>query len=256
MRKVHLILSDGMRPEAMEACGNPYVKELLDSSLVKLHAKTVMPSVTLPCHMSLFHSVDPTRHGIATNTYVPQVRPIRGLFEVLKANRKKSGFFYDWHELRDLARPGSVAVESFFQGDTYGYEQTMPKVLEASLKAWKEDDLDFAFTYFGWSDGAGHGKGWMTEEYLRAVSGAFDCIRQLIENAPEDCVTIVTADHGGHDRTHGTTMDEDMLIPIIIHGAGLQGIIEQEASIKDLAPTIVKLLGCEPDEDWEGVSLL
>ena len=40
-----------------------------------------MPSVTLPCHMSLFHSVDPDRHGITTNGYVPQVRPIKGMFD-------------------------------------------------------------------------------------------------------------------------------------------------------------------------------
>lgn len=58
--KVLLALLDGMRP---------------DSITNVPEAQTVFPSVTLPCHISLFHSVDPDRHGITTNTYTPQVRP-------------------------------------------------------------------------------------------------------------------------------------------------------------------------------------
>ena len=256
MNKVQLILVDGMRPQAMEACGNPYVKELLESSLVSMHARAVMPSCTLPCHMSLFHSVDPNRHGIVTNTYMPQVRPIRGLFEVLHAQNKKTAMFYDWEELRDLARPGNLARAAFFSGKIDGFEQTQAKVFEASKKAMAEEDLDFTFTYFGWTDMAGHGQGWMGSEYLRAVRDAFDRIRELIACAPADCVTIITADHGGHDRTHGTEMEEDMQIPVIVHGAGVRGILDREVSIKDLAPTITKLLDCQPDPEWEGVSLV
>ena len=85
MKKVVLILVDGMRPESLALCGNPFVKEMEAHSTYTLKGTTVMPSVTLPCHMSLFHSVAPQRHGILTNTYVPQVRPIRGICEVMKA---------------------------------------------------------------------------------------------------------------------------------------------------------------------------
>ena len=96
MKKVVLILVDGMRPESLEACGHPFVKEMLAHSVYTLKGQTVMPSVTLPCHVSLFHSVPSERHGILTNTYVPQVRPIRGICEVLKAAKKKSALFYNW----------------------------------------------------------------------------------------------------------------------------------------------------------------
>ena len=103
--KVILILVDGMRPDGMMGCGNPFAEKLIKESTYSLKAQTVMPSVTLPCHMSLFHSVDPTRHGIVTNTYVPQVRPIEGLFDRLDKFDKKCAFFYTWEELRDLSRP-------------------------------------------------------------------------------------------------------------------------------------------------------
>lgn len=62
--KTLLILCHGMRPDSIE-------------------------NSPLPCHMSLFHSVDPGRHGITTNIYMPQVRPVMGLCEVLNQSGKK-----------------------------------------------------------------------------------------------------------------------------------------------------------------------
>jgi len=255
MAKVQLILVDGMRPESLSACGNEYAAWLLENSLYTLKARTVMPSVTLPCHMSLFHSVDPARHGITTNTYMPQVRPIDGLCECLKASRK-CGIFYNWEQLKDLARPGSPAASGFFSGRYYGYEEANQMVTEASIRDMAALDLDFTFTYLGWVDEAGHAEGWMGAEYLRSVDESFKCIKRMIEAAPEDCVTIVIADHGGHDRHHGTEMPEDMIIPVIIHGKGLKGEMQGEVSIKDIAPTIAALLGCAPALEWEGKNLL
>lgn len=84
MKKVILILVDGLRPDAVVNCGNPYGKELLKKGSYSLEAETVYPSVTLPCHVSLFLSVPPERHGTTTNTYTPQVRPINGLCEQLR----------------------------------------------------------------------------------------------------------------------------------------------------------------------------
>ena len=95
-QKVILVLVDGMRADSVKACGNAYVEELLATGTSTLSAQTVTPSVTLPCHMSLFHSVDPDRHGIVTNLYTPQVRPVEGLFERLDIVGKKSSMFYTW----------------------------------------------------------------------------------------------------------------------------------------------------------------
>ena len=92
--KVLLILVDGMRPDSIPLCGDPGFEAYFKSGTYCMEARTVYPSVTLPCHMSLFHSVDPGRHGTTTNTYAPQVRPINGLIEVLTAAKKKSGIVY------------------------------------------------------------------------------------------------------------------------------------------------------------------
>ena len=75
-----LILVDGMRPDGFLACGNPFIHDMMARSFHTLDGQTVLPSVTLPCHMSLFHSTTPQRHGITSNIYLPMARPISGLF--------------------------------------------------------------------------------------------------------------------------------------------------------------------------------
>ena len=82
--KAILISVDGMRPDGFLTCKNPYIEKMMQMAYYTLDGKTVLPPVTLPCHMSLFHSVPPQRHGITTNTYVPMVRPLNGLFEQLR----------------------------------------------------------------------------------------------------------------------------------------------------------------------------
>ena len=104
---------------------------------------------------------------------------------------------------------------------------------------------------------AGHNYGWMSNEYMAAMENSFNNITRLYSALPDDYVIIVTADHGGHDRTHGTELSEDMTIPMIALSKGEVPELDfANASIKDIAPTVVNLLGVQPDDEWEGKSLL
>ncbi len=251
--KVILILVDGMRPDAFTSCGNPYADKLLSESAYTLNAATVMPSVTLPVHFSLFHSVPPVRHGVTTNIYTPPVRPIDGLFEKLNAAGKKSAMFYSWGELRDVARPGSLSHSLFRNG--YIYDDAGELLTDAAIKFINTDAPDFLFLYLGKTDGVGHDCGWMSEEQLSCVNNAISCIKRIIA-AAEGYTVIVTADHGGHDRMHGTDMPEDMTIPVIVRGAGFKpGKFENKVTITDIAPTVAGLVGCDVAPEWEGSAL-
>ncbi len=253
--KTILILADGMRPDALENV--PRARKIMEKASCALDARTVMPSVTLPCHMSLFHSVEPSRHGTTTNTYMPQVRPVRGLCEVLAAHDKTSAFFYNWEELRDLARPGSLACSFFCSGGALGYREANRMVAREAMAYISASAPDFAFVYFGSPDAAGHGHGWMGSEYMEAVEHCWELIEQLLEQLPEEYTVFITADHGGHDRCHGLDIPEDMTIPIIALGPDFGPDKKLEnANIMDIAPTIVRLMGIAPDKDWEGKSLL
>ena len=253
--KVLLILVDGMRPDALPNVKN--AQNIISKSARNMSGQTVFPSVTLPCHVSLFHSVDPSRHGTTTNTYMPQVRPINGLCEVLKKVGKRSACFYNWEELRDLSRPGSLTHSFFISGSRLGYDKANDMTADAAIDFLGSIDVDFTFLYFGYPDEAGHKYGWMSNEYFDALENSWENIERVIETLGDDYTVIITADHGGHDRTHGTVMPEDMTIPVIMYGKNVEaGEAFEGANIKDLAPTVTRLLGVDPDPEWEGKSII
>lgn len=255
--KVLVILIDGMRPDVLAAL--PEAQALFSAANVQytLSARTVMPSVTLPCHVSLFHSVAPTRHGTTTNTYAPQVRPVPGLCEVLAAAGKSCAFFYNWEPLRDLSRPDSLAASYFFSGGRLGWEASNRMVTDAAIAHLQAHETDFAFVYLGNVDAVGHTHGWMSAEYRQAVQGSLQEVQRLLRTLPADTAVMLTADHGGHDRTHGTELPEDMTIPLVLLGDAFPaGLRLDGASILDLAPTVAALFGVSPAAEWEGKTLL
>ncbi len=254
-KKVLLILVDGMRPEGLTEI--PYVQKMQAAGASTLAARTIMPSVTLPCHMSLFHSVPSERHGILTNTYTPMVRPLNGICEQLSLYKKKCGVCYGWEPLKDLTMPGALYRSTFMWGSKLGYERVNRELTTQALQFIEEDGLDFIFLYLGWVDLAGHNTGWLSEDYYTAVKGSWEQIERIAEAVPEEYTVIVTADHGGHDRGHGADMDTDMVIPLFIRGADFTpGSSLDGANIMDIAPTIAAIVGVEPAEEWEGRNLL
>lgn len=254
-KKVILMLADGMRPDAFLQLKG--AKELMAAGASTMEATTVMPSVTLPCHISLFHSVDPSRHGTTTNLYAPQVRPIAGLYEVLKQSKKRTALFYSWEQLRDISRPGSMSYSYFFSGTAYTYHRANQVLTDEAIAHICAEQPDFTFLYFALPDEEAHKYGWMSPEYMAAVQDSINRMHQVIAALPEDYTVIITADHGGHDRTHGLDIPEDMTIPVIAIGKDFTpGSTMGSINIKDIAPTIATLLGAEIPEEWEGKAFL
>lgn len=253
--KVLLVLVDGLRPDALERSTHPFFKNFIHKCTYTKKGSSVYPSVTLPCHMSIFHSVAPDRHGVMDNIYVRPARPINGLFEVLASYKKESFFFYTWEELRDIGKTGSLSCQEFCSHARYGKEADI-RMCQRTIEALKKKQPDFMFFYLGHPDEVGHDHGWMSQEYLEAVDFASENIEKIVEVLPENYTLIITADHGGHERIHGTTMAEDMTIPIMFYGSLWEADRElPDISLLDIAPTVASLLGCEPDAVWEGRAL-
>lgn len=257
--KVVLVLVDGMRPDAVLQCEHSFLRDLRQESTYTFAADTVFPSVTLPCHTSLFLGVDPDRHGITTNFWMPQVRPIDGIFEIADRAGKKCAMFYNWQELRDLCRPGTLSYAHFHRqnNDMHTEWKNEDEMTDSAIAYMQKEEPDFLFLYLGSVDEIGHHYGWMGEEYMQTVSHASACIQRVKESLPADYQLIVTADHGGHEKSHGTQMPEDMIIPLLFWGSAFQkGRELPKADIKDIAPTVAKLLDLTPAPEWVGKSVL
>lgn len=244
---------DGTRPDALPLTACPNLDYLRANGASTLQASSVMPSITLPCHASIFHSVPPTRHGITTNTWMPMARPVPGLVDVARMAGMRSAFFHNWEPLRDLNAPGSLAF-SYFRDNCYTDPNGDRVIVDEALRYIASDRPDFAFVYMGTLDVAGHDHGWMSPKYLEQLTRVDDALGVLLTGLPVDHAVIVNSDHGGHDRSHGADIPEDMLVPWIAYGPGIRkgATIDAPVSLMDTAPTITHLLGLQAHPVWEG----
>jgi predicted AlkP superfamily pyrophosphatase or phosphodiesterase len=249
-----LFLVDGMRPDGLRTAATPFLDRLLRGGVHTDRARSVSPTTTLPCHTSLFFSVPPAIHGILDNTWKPFPGPFPGLFEVLHEQGLPAASFFNWEPLRDLARPGSLTA-SIFMKDHPGDGGQCDRELASLAGSWlAAHEWVFSFIYLHNTDKAGHGSGWMSEAYIEAIANADRCIEGICRNLPEDTLVIVTSDHGGHDHTHHTDLEEDLVVPLIMRGPGIpqNSEIGENVSIMDIAPTIVRFLGLPKPAGWQG----
>ncbi len=249
---VVLILIDGLRPDAIEAAQCPRLQALRAQGAATLTATSIMPSVTLPCHFSIFHSVPPARHGITSNVWRPMARPLPGLFDLAAAAGKRCACFHNWEQLRDLGQPGSLEL-SYYR-DTDEQPDGDQIIAAEAARALSTGAFDFAFVYLGTVDVAGHAFGWMSERYLEQVARVDPALGIVLDALPSGATVLLQSDHGGHERDHGTDLPEDMTIPWLVAGPRIkQGYaISSPVSLLDTAPTIVRLLGLAQHRQWEG----
>lgn len=242
---------DGMRPDGLQQANTPNIDRLIAEGSSTMTAQTLMPCCTLPCHTSMLRGVDVPRHGITTNTFHPLVRPVPSILDLAASNDRRAGMFFNWGPLRDLCDPESIAV-SWFIRDSWNLEGD-EKVAKAAAKSIVQDSLDLAFVYLGYTDECGHAHGWMSEPYLEAIEGADRCVGLVLESVP-DAHVLVLSDHGGHERTHGTELPEDMTIPWVVSGPEVrQGHkIQTPVVIYDTAATAAALMGLPLPREWDG----
>lgn len=255
IRPTILFSIDGMRPDALQQARTPNIDRLIREGASTMKARTVMPSVTLPCHTSMFRGVDVGRHGITTNIFTPLARPVPSVIDVAHQHGKRCGMFYNWGPLRDLCGPDSLAY-AYMTSDSKTNEGDA-RVAKVAAEHIVGDQLDFAFVYLGFTDSSGHAHGWMSEPYIAAIENADKCVGLVLSACQEGGLrptVLLQSDHGGHERSHGTEMDEDMTIPWMMWGEGVHptGELRTPVRIFDTCVTLAAAMGLPPAPEWEG----
>jgi arylsulfatase A-like enzyme len=218
-------------------------------------ASTVSPSITLPCHLSIMSSRTPVSHGVLTNSGSPLIAPdTRTVFEIAKDHGLNTAAFYSWEQLRNLHPPG--ALDQSVMINTLKIDHGDLLIGEVAADHILKFMPDLSFIYLEGADMAGHAHGWMSPEYLQALSVADQSIGALLEKLEKrfSCDVVVTSDHGGNGTHHQVDEPEVMTIPFIASGPGFKAglSITSPLSVLDIAPTLATLLGIAPHRSWEG----
>jgi predicted AlkP superfamily pyrophosphatase or phosphodiesterase len=233
------------------------VLALIQQGAYTLTAQTIEPSLTLPAHTSMFVGTCPAKHIVRWNEYVPENGFALGvdIFDLAHASNKRTVIVTGKEKLRHITEPGST--------DFFGFIDETDRVkdittLENMAISQIREGFGLMLMHFPDGDLAGHENGWMSKAQLRAYKNDDKALGLLLEvlrdgGLYDDTLIIVTADHGGHDSTHGTDQTEDETIPWIISGPRIApGQLETQVYVMDTAATIAFALGLPIPTEWDG----
>ena len=263
---VLVISIDGLRPDAIQRFNAFTILRLMREGSYALTAQTILPSKTLPSHISMLTGVDAEAHGITWNDErvddhghvdVPTV------FGLAKADGFRTAAFFSKTKFHHLEAPNTIDYVRSPRGGIFDFRWDATRTVKEfgrHLSSGAEAP-NLMFVHIGEPDYAGHVFGWMGRAYGNAVRAADQAVAQLLD-ATEDrfgrgnFTVILTADHGGHDRNHGSEDPRDTTIPWIVWGKGVAAGVELPAGIRtmDTAATALWLLGVDAPPAWVGTA--
>jgi predicted AlkP superfamily pyrophosphatase or phosphodiesterase len=255
-RSAHVVVIsvDGLRPDAIAAFQARVIQRLMVEGSYALDATTILPSKTLPSHTSMLTGTEPDQHGIVWNSEEMEEHG-HVATPTIFASAKQAGLhtaaFFSKSKFQHLQTPGTLDYSQAPDGwpGKWLADRTVDDV-EEYLHYNKPNLL---FVHLGEPDFVGHVLGWMSTPYGWAVREADKEIGELIEAADAafgtgNYTVILTSDHGGHGRNHGSDDARDVTIPWIAWGKGVLPGAQLAPGIRtmDTAATALWLLGIAP----------
>jgi len=257
VRRLVIVLADGLRPDAISPSVMPSLDALGRVYTLARRARTVRPSATVAALASLATGVGPDTHRLVEPglKFLLRLRTIQPVSRVLA----RAGIPTDivTADVGPAALPVAWALAS-----TAGARRLIAKGSRAwdtanaaqRILAQREDGL--LFVYLPDCDRAGHAHGWMSEQYLEAAAQV-DAGLGLLSGWTDEADFIVTADHGGggvtaneHDEPHPINDH----IPLIVAGPGVtrRHQLTRTISLLDVPATVLWWFGVPVPDAYEG----
>lgn len=241
---VVIVSFDGMRFDASRRARAPNLDRLRREGAEATNATTILNSTTLPAHSSMLTGTEPGAHGMNFDDFRPERGFIRvpTIFQTAHDAGLATAMFVSKTKLRHIAVPGSLDVWSL---PHYSCE----RVAAAAAQYLVSAAPGITFIHFSEPDDAGHMHRWMSARYLAAIRRADACLGTVIDAIEQSrgrarVLLMVTADHGGHRRGHGTQHPIDLHIPWIAWGHSVRrGAFDAPVRTTDTAATALAALG-------------
>lgn len=257
---------DGWGSFSMEEADIPNIRSLMSGGTYTLEKRTMQPSHSATNWASMFTGVGPQIHGFTSCcSPKPDIEPIYKteygvfptIFRELRNQRPEAeiGTLYDWKGLGAVLDTLSFSFREIYPGDEAALVPATGKACDY-VKASKPDLM---LMYYGITDHTGHSEGFGAPEYYRILNVVDESIGKIIQATKDagiydDCVFVVTSDHGGIGKGHGGINTREMYTPLVICGKGIanKGDLGKPIVQVDQAPTLARILGIKLTQDVWG----
>lgn len=254
---VLVVSIDGVAPRFVTPATMPRLSELARAGASCYRARTVVPSITVPAHASMFRGVDPVVHGLVDNAGRLGPDSAQQWPSFLAAARDsglRTAALLNWAPLDALVEPTALDVRWFLNG---GYGDDDDAIIAQAAPGVFGTSPDVAFAYLVAPDNAGHAHGWGSAAYIDALGTADDALGSLLDAWGERGSVIVTTDHGGHGDDHCSSQELDLITFVVARSPRLEPMsLWESASVLDVAPTVADLAGFPAPAAWSGSSLI
>ena len=254
--RVFIISFDGGKPSVIADSDMPVLKKMVTEGAYTWEARTVIPSITLLSHASMISGVGPAKHKITWNNWQPEkgLIPVPTIFSLAHPHGFTTAIFAGKPKFKHLNLPGSL--DEFVLLLPKANAKDVAAAFAARLPLL---NVDLCLIHFADPDSAGHKYGWGSPEQRQAFADS-DAALQVVMDAlnaagiADSSVVILTADHGGHGKTHGSDAPEDVLIPWIVWGKGVKKGFKLTVPVStcDTAATALWLLGLPIPAEFDG----
>jgi hypothetical protein len=257
MRRLAVILADGLRPDAVRAAPMPCLEALGRDYVRAAHVHTVRPSVTVAALASLATGVSPAAHGLIEPglRFLGRLGGLRPLPRELARHGLVTSIVTG--TLARSAGPVAAALAAFAGiGRLSTRGRNARETAVAAREIFERLPAGLLFVYLPDCDRAGHAAGWMSAPYLRAAAEV-DAAVSLFVSGLDDATLMVVSDHGGggaDPRDHDVAHPLNDAIPLVIAGRGVRRhrILADPISLLDVPATILWHLGVAVPEVYEG----
>jgi hypothetical protein len=249
-KRVIVVVIDGCRLDRFREAEKPYLEKMMAEGTVYESVETVYPARTVVCFSSMFTGAAPEAHGITSNLVLKLGLKVETVFDALRRAGKKGRLVGIAH-LIDAFGDDVASVTSVAHNDKIDQN-----LIARARRELEEHDPELLVLQLLAVDQNGHVRGTYYPEYVERIEITDRLIEEFIGWCAErgylddETAVVLMADHGQGRGigAHGHLSEGERFVPFAIWGSGVARgrVVEEPASVMDLAPTICYLLGVEP----------
>lgn len=252
---VAIIGVDGAGCFYPDETNTPHIDSIFSNGAVTHTMRVTSPSASSVSWMSCLHGVQPENHGNTENIDVENGEPYPlnskypSILRVVKEARPEEDVacIYAWIGINGIVENG-VGINKQKMGDAAITEYLSGGYIEENKPA-------LLYVHFNNPDAVGHNIGHLTPEYYASIEQIDEYIGKIYRayeaaGIAEETLFIVTADHGGINKTHGGLHDTEKYSMFAVAGKNVTNTEIENMYIRDTSAVVLHALGIAQPETY------